>query len=556
MKLFLTFILSLFSLTLFAQDKKKILEDKVRPITFQVEKTLSTALKDRLQHELPEDKIGIEVRLKIDIESLAKKMGLSLDSSKKTLPGLDESKQIIDDKLMNFQPSSSDIISSTESLGVLLNSTNTYTKDQKNEIRKLIESELSTLGINNINVNFNVSKGILKVTEKKAEEKKDSSVIPTASPSQTQESLRPLLYTLIGSVIIFSGLVAFSLFLGFQKIEKLSKEVSSGLSNLALAGTGTQAPVTNTQQRPQDMTTKNVTSTEVERYDDLLKKLQGYFSKPQRVQEYFNFVLEVSDASKMLVLMESVSEEERTTLQGKIPGDFKKRYEQTISQMNQDQSLEKNLTISAKEMVSDTKMMIHDPTFLMNKALSLKVQQLKRNQVHAFFVECEEAEFSQVIQLMDPVVVASTLSQDPGLMDRFKYLSGQKLNDSGLKKLSEKLNRFINQDQDLSVAHRIANFLSPDIEAEFNRKLGKTTTIWDDLSEEHLVRLENFARSLPIAQLSALLAITPESVKTRILNRLPDIKSQQLQRFGIKLTDESFKLKNEFFTQNDSGIVQ
>ena len=556
MKLLSLIALTFFSFLSFAQDKKSILENKTRPVTFQVEKTLATALKERLTHELPGDKIGIEVKLKVEVETLAQKAGLNLDSSKKTLPGLDESKQIMDDKLINFQPNSSDIISSAALLNVSINSDNNYSKDQKNEIRKLIESELSTLGINNISVNFNVSKGILNIPDKKGEENKGPTVSSQVSPSQPQESLRPLLYTLIASVIIFSGLVAFSLFLGFQKIEKLTKEVASGLSNLALAGTGAQAPVTNTQQRPQDLATKNIPSNEVERYDDLLKKLQGYFSKPQRVQEYFNFILEVSDSSKMLVLMESVSEEERTSLQSKIPEDFKKRYEQFISQMNQDHGLEKNLSISAKDMVSDTKMMIHDPAYLMNKALTLKVQQLKRNQVHAFFVECEESEFYQVIQLMDPIVVASTLSQDPGLMDRFKYLSAQKLNESGLRKLSEKLNHFINQDLDLSVAHRIANFLSPDIEAEFNRKLGKTTTIWDDLSEEHLVRLENFARSLPIAQLSALLAITPESVKARVLNRLPDIKSQQLQRFGIKLTDESFKLKNEFFTQNDSGIVQ
>jgi hypothetical protein len=152
--------------------------------------------------------------------------------------------------------------------------------------------------------------------------------------------------------------------------------------------------------------------------------------------------------------------------------------------------------------------------------------------------------------------VASTLSQDPGLMDRFKFLSGQKLNEAGLKRLSEKLDRFINQNNDVFAAYKIANFLSPEIEAEFNRKMGKTTTIWDELSETNLVKLESFARSLPIAQLSALLAITPESIKQRVLSHLPDIKAQQLQRYGIKLTDESFKLKNEFFTQNDSGIVQ
>ncbi len=554
---FLTLIVLTFISTLsFAKDKKEILENKMRPVTFQVEKTLATALKERLSHELHEDKIGIEVKLKTDPEILAKKAGLNLDSSQKILPGLDESKQIIDNKLMNFQPTSSDIIGSSSMLSIQVNSKNNYTREQKNEIRKLVESELSTLGIDNISVNFNITKGILNMTEKKKEEPKETSFSPQSSKDQPQESIRPLLYTLIGSVILFSGLMAFSLFFGFQKIEKLSKEVSSGLSNLALAGTGPQTSPISTQNRPQDALMKKSIAQENDRYDDLLKKLQGYFSKPQRIQEYYNFILDINDQTKMLVLMESISEEERSCLQAKLPEDFKKRYEQFISRLNQDQELEGTLTISAKEMVSDSKMMIHDPAFLMNKAFSLKVQQLKRDQVRPFFAECEEAEFSQVIQVMDPVVVASTLSQDPGLMDRFKFLSGQKLNEAGLKRLSEKLDRFINQSSDLLGAYKIANFLTPEIEAEFNRKMGKTTTIWDELSEDQLGKLEIFARSLPIAQLSALLAITPENIKKRVLSHLPDIKSQQLQRFGIKLTDESFKLKNEFFTQNDSGIVQ
>jgi hypothetical protein len=76
------------------------------------------------------------------------------------------------------------------------------------------------------------------------------------------------------------------------------------------------------------------------------------------------------------------------------------------------------------------------------------------------------------------------------------------------------------------------------------------------LSAKQLSDLEKFAKTLAIAQLSSLLAIMPDDIKAGIISRLPDIKSQQLQRFGIKLTDDSFRLKHEFFANNSSGTIQ
>jgi hypothetical protein len=279
-------------------------------------------------------------------------------------------------------------------------------------------------------------------------------------------------------------------------------------------------------------------------------------AKSDKLSVLFDHIVDINDPAKMMVIMEVSADKDQTALLEKMPVVFKQEYEQFIAKFNTGSDMERTLQVAAKDILSDLKLLGHDPLYLQNKALKLKVQKLRRDDIPALIGTSNEAEFSQLIQLIDPVMVASALAAEPRLIERYKFLSPKKLTSDELIAMSKKLDSFVNPDSSTKHTYNIASFLPPELEAEFNRKLGKTNTSWEMLSAKQLSDLEKFAKTLAISQLSSLLAIMPDDIKTSIISRLPDIKSQQLQRFGIKLTDDSFRLKHEFFSHNSSGTIQ
>ena len=554
----LPLILGFLSLAATAQDNQQFLTEKIRPITFQMEKSLGSEIKQRLAEEYPKDKINVSVKLTTSPVILAKKLGFNLQKSKFSLPGLDESKEINDNKLLNYNPTQSDVMSAVTDANISISSSTKFSQTQKNEIQRVVTAEISTLNITNTNIRFSTTAApVVNTTDEEKKEAQQS----TASPEQSQDSQQPnfpinsLLIVIVASGILIAAVIFLSMFFGFRKLEKMSKDLSNGLNNMAMSAPAAAAPQFQAQ-RPQDQVNLPQ-AQEFDRYEELAAKVQQLLSsKSDKFQSYFEHTIDIHDSAKMLILMESISDQSRTQCLERMPAPFKQRYEEFIAKYSNGAEMEKAMIVAAKDIISDFKLIPHDATYLLNKAIKIKVGKLKREHIASVINMCNESEFSHIIQLLDPIMVASTLASDPRLIDKYKYLAPQKLNSEELKTMSAKLDRFVGPESDAKFTINIASFLSPEIEAEFNRKMGKTNTSWEMLNDGQLLELEKFAKTLAIPQLSALLAITPENIKGKILARLPEIKSQQLQRFGIKMTDESFRLKHEFFSQNSSGIVQ
>ncbi len=534
----------------YGQGTEKILVEKIRHVTFELEKSLNSTLKERLAHEYPLEKLSVDVKLATDSTVLAKRLGISLKKSKFSLPGIDESSEMADNQIINITPTSSDVMSAVTQMNVRILSNKKLDASFESEVRNLITSEFSTLNINKINFRFIASK---LAEEDSVKNESNSEIAPPKDPSFP---INTLMIVIVSSGLLIAFVIGLSMYFGLKKMEKLSKDLSLGLSSMAMSSAAS-APV-NQQQNLRIPEPMNATqSQELEKYDELAKKIQSVISeKSDKLSALFDHVVDIHEPSKMMVIMEVCADKDKTGLLEKMPTFFKQEYEQFIAKFNTGSDMERTLQLAAKDILSDLKLLGHDPLYLQNKALKLKVQKLRRNDIPAFIGTSNEAEFSQLIQLIDPVMVASALAAEPRLIERFKYLSPKKLTSDELSAMSQKLDSFVNPDPSTKHTYNIASFLPPELEAEFNRKLGKKNTSWEMLSAKQLSDLEKFAKTLAIAQLSSLLAIMPDDIKAGIISRLPDIKSQQLQRFGIKLTDDSFRLKHEFFANNSSGTIQ
>jgi hypothetical protein len=550
MKKFVIFFIIINSFAATAQTNLEILNDKIRPIAFQVEKTLSTTLKDRIAEHYPKDKISVDVKLSLNPARLASRIGIPLQKSKFSLPGLDESKDITDTKLLNFHPTLSDIVSVVTLMEVSIITPEKIDEASTAQIKKLIDSEISTLKIRQINYKFLIANQNNKSNIDKTLTQETSSI------DQSSEKSSSLLPMVIGvSALTIALILSYFFFQGIKKLEGLLKDLNQGLASFASGNLGTGAnqglpPV----QKIEISNSGNSSSGEDE--EEINQRLEKLLTKnPEIITPYFDHILDIQDFAKMLVILSALNTADRASWSDKMPESFRRGYNHYISCLVAGPEMERILFLMSKEMHGDLKLLSHDPLYLLNKSIKIKIEKVKREFLVNVFEKCNESEFSHLIKIIDPVFTASTLAQHPTLIDKYSKISSDNLSASSLKILSHKLNAFAVATS-RNVIYPLASFLSPEIEAEFNRKTGAENTSWELLSEKQLFQLEKYAKGLGISQLSALLAIIPDGLKTQILSRLPDIKSQQLQRHGIKLTDESFRLKSEFITYAFSETIQ
>lgn len=560
MKMVLTLVISLMSLLTFAETNQQILSNKIRPVAFQIEKTLTTAIKERLSDHYSNDKLGIEVKVVTDPDILAKKAGLNLTPAKFALPGLDESKDAGQQKIQTYQPVVGDVMGAITQMNVHIISGTNFTKEQKNDMQDLINSEISTLGILNIKYRFSLSKTFktepvpVKITDEK--QSIDSKTDPAIPSADNQSNLKPLIIVIVSTGLLISLVMFFSLYYGFKKIEKMSQELSTGLSSISIS-TSTPTGLAPTKSiSSQEHPIKN-TAQDFDYGEAVAKKIQLSFKEnPEFKDVYFRHVQDIQENSKMMIFIEAVDSNERQKFLNEMSADFKQNYNSFIKDYNNGPELQKELSLASKDMMSDLKLMPFDSTYLSTKAIKLKIHKVKRDNIQQFISSLNANEFSYVIPLLNPVMLAATLSKNPELIENFSDLTQQKLNSKELEKLSQKLDTITQQAAAASATFSFSTFLPPEIEARFNSKIGKSQTSWEELTDSQINELEAYAKSLSIQQLSSLLAISTESIRSTIISRLPDIRKRQLQRYGIKMTDESFMLKHDFFSQNQSGTVQ
>ncbi len=560
MKMIILSLIGFMSLASFAQTNQQILSDKIRPVAFQIEKTLTTAIKDRLSDHYSNDKFGIEVKIVADPDILAKKAGLNLSPAKLALPGLDESKDAGQQKIQSYQPVVGDVMGAITKMNVHIISGTNFTKEQKKDMQDLINSEISTLGISNTSYRFSLSKafktGPLPVTitdEKLPVETQTDSAKPAAERGQ---SLNPLIIVIVSTGLLISLVMFFSLYYGFKKIEKMSQELTTGLSSISISTSTPTALASTKSISAQDQPIKN-TAQDFDYGEAVAKKIhQAFKENPEFKDVYFRHIQDIQDNSKMMVFIEAVDANDRQKFLNGMTSEFKQNYHSFINDYNNGPELQKELSLASKDIMSDLKLMPFDSTFLSTKAIKLKIQKIRRDNIEQFIASLDATEFSYVIPFLNPVMLAATLSKNPELIENFSDLTQQKMSAQELESLSRKLNVMTQQAATANANFSFSTFLPPEIEARFNSKIGKSQTSWEELTESQINDLEAYSKSLSIQQLSSLLAITTETIRSTIISRLPDIRKRQLQRYGIKMTDESFMLKHDFFSQNQSGTVQ
>ncbi len=550
MKKIVIFFIFINSFAATAQTNLEILNDKIRPIAFQVEKSLSTTLKDRIAENYPKDKISVDVKLSVSPARLANRLGIPLAKSKFSLPGLDESKEITDTKLLNFHPTLSDIVSVVTLMEVSIITPEKIDVENTAQIKNLIASEVSTLKIKQINYKFLIGNQNIKPNIDKTPPQE------TTSTDDSSEKSSSLLPTVVGvSALMIALIISYFFFVGIKKLEGLLKELNQGLASLASGNLGAGSNQGLPPVQKIDISNSGNSST-AEDEEEINQRLEKLLTKnPEVIIPYFEHILDIQDFAKMLVILSALNTNDRASCSDKMPESFRRGYNHYISSLVAGPEMEKMFFLISKEIHGDLKLLSLDPLYLLNKSIKLKIEKVKREFLVNVFEKCNESEFSHLIKIIDPVLTASTLALNPQLIDQYSKISSDNLKADSLKILSHKLNAFAVASS-RNVTYPLASFLSPDIEAEFNRKTGTENTSWELLSEKQLFQLEKYAKGLSISQLSALLAIIPQELKTQILSRLPDIKSQQLQRYGIKLTDESFRLKHEFITYAFSETIQ
>lgn len=539
----LTFIILFLSYSAWPQSDEQILSDKFRPLIFQLEKSLSSSLKERLALPYPNEILSIQVKLTINPSIISKRLGISLKKSKFALPGLDDSKEIANDKILQFDPTMSDVVTVINKMDASITTSEPLNVTQTSDIKQIIDSEVSTLGIKNVVVNFTVSSFF---KNKESIETKNTKDDKKAAPDFT------LPVVIIASGLIMALVISVFMHQGMKRIENNLKEINNGLANLA-STTPTQRSEGPTPS--QDYGQVSSTHAAVNEEDLNLKLQKIIHQSSARVSDYFQHILDIQDPAKMLVLMELVRDEERISLLAKMPVGFKEDYDLFLNKIQTKTNGDEILNLAMRDMLRDFKLLPHDENFLVKKGIKYKINQINKEDIPKVIENSDENEFSYLLEVIEPVTLASTLALNPALLNKYSKISTEKLDINKLKKLSDKLTHYCEKSK-LKSSSDLALFLTPELEAEFNKKTGKSHNSWETFSDREFAELDIFVRSLNVNELSSFIAILPESLKEHIMGRLPDIKAQQIQRLGIKLTDESFKLKHEFFAKNSKGAVQ
>jgi len=357
-----------------AQTNIEILNDKIRPMAFQVEKSLSTTLKDRITEHYPKDKISVDVKLSVSASRLASRLGIPLEKSKFSLPGLDESKDITDTKLLNFHPTLSDIVSAVTLMEVSIITPEKIDLANSDQIKKLITSEVSTLKIRQINYKFIIGNQNNKATIDKTPSQ------DTTSVDQTSDKSSSLVPTLIGlSALTIALILSYFFFQGIKKLEGLLKDLIQGLASFASGNLGAGANQGLPSVQKIDISNSGNSSTG-EDEQEISQRLEKLLNKnPEVIIPYFEHILDIRDFAKMLVILSALNSTERSIWSEKMPESFRSGYNHYMSRLESGPEMERMLFLISKEIHGDLKLLSLDPLYLLNKSIKLKVEKVKQH---------------------------------------------------------------------------------------------------------------------------------------------------------------------------------
>lgn len=354
------------------------------------------------------------------------------------------------------------------------------------------------------------------------------------------------------NIVIFLVALVLILFLGYlinQSLKAISKassfngqKIEQALNSLGNLN-GNKSQVTTKQRSP--FKGHIEPTSRRESYQNIKEEVQALVGENalSLLIDYVN----ISDSPQLtFVCLDFFSNKEREKWESLLSNSLLKRYQSFILGLsNKNVDIENYLVQNALKLKSDLQLFIKNPSGLIRQALKNKIESLDDSSRLSLFKKCNKEEFNSFSEMIPLETLAKMVTYNKELLGKLKKAKTE-LVQQDYKKLNEVFCKYIPHIQDDFIDLSLASYLPFEIETQYLKNQGLQTTYWDKLSHDKKNEIKNYLFHLNLSDLSSLLAMLPEKIAQETIQQLPEIKKMQIQRLGIKISETSFVLKNNF----------
>lgn len=538
----------------FAQSESKVIQDKMKPLIFQIEKQLASQIGQTLEESLKLKDVAVRTSLSVETSYVAKKYNLIAKKNKFTLPGLDESTTNTDENLKNFNPTLQDVYSSITDLNVKVSSLIVFNEVEKRDIEKVIEDDLSTLNLKSISYTYFKSKNLEHAPEPVIEKKVET---PTTTPvsevpknndikefATEDDELTHSFWLLVGVAALGSMLVIGVFVIGYfliKQFKNMSNSLSGAISQIDFSPEKGQAVSAN-----QESSSAGAAPT-----DEITSKIARLFSQIKDRNHFYKAFSSNFTGIRFYVITEGLSGDDREEMKRSLTETNKREYLSFLEALANGEVSKTKISQTAEQVSRDISLYLHDAETYLGQLVKNKIKNLDNTSLKQLVEELDESDFMTLAQYSDPVELSMVLNANPDVLEKFESLEVRSIN-------SQELNTFTNRIEsvkdvslppqfDQSFDLKLREFVPENIEVILNKKLGKDKTLWEELDDEGMESLYDFTLGLSPKEAATFLSILPEDLKEDVLEHIPDLKRQQIKRQSSELSRRSMELKHKFF---------
>lgn len=553
MKKFAVLIILLSNLS-FAQSESRVIQDKMKPQIFQIEKQLASQIGQTLEESLKLKDVAVRTSISVDTSYVAKKYNLIAKKNKFTLPGLDESTTNTDENLKNFNPTLQDVYSSISDLNVKVSSLIVFNEVEKRDIEKVIEDDLSTLNLKSISYNYFKSKNLEhvpeSVVEKKIETPEQVSVndIPKNNDIKEFEAeeneFSHSFWLLVGVAALGAMLVVGVFVIGYfliKQFKNMSSSLSDAISQIDLSSEKGQQGSVN-----QDNISSGPAAT-----DEFTPKIAHLFSQIKDKKHFYKTFSSNFTGIRFYVITEGLSGDDREEMKKSLTETNRREFLSFLEALADGEVSRTKIVQTAEEVSRDISLYLHDAETYIGHLVKNKIRSLDNASLKQLVEELDEADFMTLAQYSNPVELSMVLNANPDVLEKFETLEVRNINPQELNTFTNKIDSakdvplppMFDQSFDL----KLREFVPENIEVILNQKLGKEKTLWEELDDAGMESLYDFTLGLSPKEAATFLSILPEYLKEDVLEHLPDLKRQQIKRQSSEISRRSMELKHKFF---------
>ena len=533
-------LISFFSSLAFAQKEIKVVEEKMKPFIFQIEKQLAEQVKSTLEESLKIKDVVARTKLTIDPLVVAKKYNLVPRKNKFILPGLDESAINVEENLKDFNPTIQDVYTAISELNIRISSLVVFSDTEKADIEKVITDDLMTLNLKKISYSFFKSKNLENVPEPVVI--KDS--LP-ATPLQTDS--QDLVSTDRDWTFVGLGLIGVLLILSISLVGLMLLKQFKNMSN-SLSGAISQIDFSPDMAQNQNRDNKNSleVDTSLDKYSSRVQKLISEVKEKERFYKIYN-----SDFSalRFYVLCEILHLDDRIHLKKILTPAQSQAYLSFLKSVSNGLVEESRVIEAVKSLSRELSLYLHDEATFVEQSLRNKIKTLNVDSLKSLIEDSNEKDFMTLAQYSNPLELSHILNAYPNILDRFDTLEVRDISSEELNVLTQKIDRQEVGPPDIhsNFELKLREFVPVDIEMKLNQKLGMDKTLWEELDDDGILSLYDFTIDLAPKEASMFVSIIPEELRLDVLANIPDLKREQIKRYGFEVTRRSMELKHQFF---------